>query len=148
MVLSAKKIQSSKEKNKTEIRLAAIVMGIIGLVSYSFYYADVALLMLLMMYAYKYGVYFLVYFMKLSKSFFTVNFKALQTNSCDVNFASISYDFNIPENLQNKVIRNFFCTVFLYFLSVPMTYELKLFWKLFLVPLTSSTNFAFLTHER
>jgi r-opsin len=32
VVLSAKKIQSSKEKNKTELRLAAIVMGIIGLV--------------------------------------------------------------------------------------------------------------------
>lgn len=33
VVVSAKKIQSSKEKNKTELRLAAIVMGIIGLVS-------------------------------------------------------------------------------------------------------------------
>lgn len=33
VVLSAQKIQSSKEKNKTELRLAAIVMGIIGLVS-------------------------------------------------------------------------------------------------------------------
>lgn len=33
VVLSAKKIQSSKEKNKTELRLAGIVMGIIGLVS-------------------------------------------------------------------------------------------------------------------
>jgi hypothetical protein len=31
-VLSAKKIQSSKERNKTELRLAAVVMGIIGLV--------------------------------------------------------------------------------------------------------------------
>ncbi|XP_070499438.1 opsin, ultraviolet-sensitive [Chironomus tepperi] len=31
VVLSAKKIQSSKEKNKTEIRLAGVVMGIIGL---------------------------------------------------------------------------------------------------------------------
>lgn len=33
VVLSAQKIQSSKEKNKTEVRLAGIVMGIIGLVS-------------------------------------------------------------------------------------------------------------------
>lgn len=32
VVVSAKKIQSSKEKNKTELRLAGIVMGIIGLV--------------------------------------------------------------------------------------------------------------------
>jgi hypothetical protein len=33
VVLSAQKIQSSKEKNKTEVRLAGIVMGIVGLVS-------------------------------------------------------------------------------------------------------------------
>jgi r-opsin len=33
VVVSAKKIQSSKEKNKTEYRLAAVVMGIVGLVS-------------------------------------------------------------------------------------------------------------------
>jgi hypothetical protein len=34
MVLSAKKIQSSKENNKQEVKLAAIVMGIVGLVSF------------------------------------------------------------------------------------------------------------------
>lgn len=33
VVNSAKKIQSSKEKNKSELKLAAIVMGIVGLVS-------------------------------------------------------------------------------------------------------------------
>jgi r-opsin len=31
IVLSAKKIQSSKEKNKTEMKLAGIVIGIVGL---------------------------------------------------------------------------------------------------------------------
>lgn len=31
VVLSAKKIQSSKEKNKTEMKLALIVMGVVGL---------------------------------------------------------------------------------------------------------------------
>lgn len=36
VVASATKIQSSKEKNKTEVKLAAIVMGIVGLVSRNF----------------------------------------------------------------------------------------------------------------
>jgi hypothetical protein len=34
VVLAAKKIQSSKENNKQEVKLAAIVMGIVGLVSF------------------------------------------------------------------------------------------------------------------